>query len=86
MSIAAKSKLVGAAGEHFVLSSLLLQGFIAALAPEGAPNADIIVSTIDGAKLCSLQVKSRSGRGTDGGWHMRPRHENLYSDNFFYEF
>ena len=36
--------LTGAAGEHFVMSELLRRGFIAALAPAGVPNCDIVVT------------------------------------------
>lgn len=38
------SMIVGAAGEHHVLSQLLRRGWIAALAPDGAPNMDILVT------------------------------------------
>lgn len=40
----AASTVLGAAGEHYVMSVLLRHGFIAALAPVGVPNTDIIVS------------------------------------------
>ena len=39
------STLLGAAGEHYVLSQLLRRGYIAALAPIGLPNADIVVTS-----------------------------------------
>jgi hypothetical protein len=84
--VVAASKLIGSSGEHFVMSALLRQGYIAALAPDGAPNVDILVSDINGSRLCSIQVKSRSGKGTDGGWHMRPKHETLVSDRLLYCF
>ncbi len=80
------SSLIGSAGEHFVLSALLHRGLIAAPAPTGAPNVDILVSRPDGSRLCSLQVKSRSGRGRDGGWHMRPKHERIRNSRLFYCF
>ena len=38
------STLVGAAGEYYVLSQLLRRGWIAAPAPDGAPNMDILVT------------------------------------------
>ncbi len=82
----ASSKLIGAAGEHFVMSALLRQGYIAALAPEGAPNIDILLSDLNGTKLLGLQVKSRSGKGSDGGWHMRPKHESIVDDRLLYCF
>ncbi len=86
MRMVSDSKLIGSAGEHFVMSALLRQGYIAALAPEGAPNIDILVSDIDGNRVCAVQVKSRSGKGSDGGWHMRPKHEELSSEGLYYCF
>ena len=38
------STIIGAAGEYHVLSQLLRRGWIAALAPDGAPNMDILVT------------------------------------------
>src|SRR3546814_5267743 len=38
------TSLTGAAGEHFVMSELLRRGMIAALAPAGVPNCDIVVT------------------------------------------
>lgn len=39
------STLVGAAGEYYVLARLCLRNKIAALAPSGVRNADIVIST-----------------------------------------
>lgn len=80
------TSLLGAAGEHYVMSELLRRGYIAALAPAGVPNMDIIVADTEGNRLCSIQVKTRSGRGGDGGWHMSVKHERLCSDALFYCF
>lgn len=68
------------------MSELLRRGFIAALAPQGAPNMDIIVTDVGGDKLCGIQVKTRSGRGGDGGWHMRPKHGAMQAEKLFYCF
>ena len=38
------ARIVGSAGEHFVLCQLLRRGWIATKAPEGAPNMDILVT------------------------------------------
>jgi hypothetical protein len=38
------STILGAAGEHFVMSQLLRRNVTAALAPTGVPNADIVVT------------------------------------------
>ena len=80
-----RSSLIGVAGEHFVLCELLRRGYIAALAPSGVPNIDIVVTNIDGSRLCSIQVKSRS-YGVDQGWHMKKKHEEKLGERFFYCF
>lgn len=81
-----KTTLLGAAGEHFVMSQLLRRGFIAALAPAGVPNCDIVVTDEIGDKLNAIQVKARIEKGSDGGWHMRRKHEEIISPNLFYAF
>ena len=78
--------LTGAAGEHFVMSQLLRRGFIAALAPVGVPNCDIVVTDDIGDRLCAVQVKARNNVGTDGGWHMGKKHEALTAPSLFYCF
>ncbi|MFO1104623.1 MAG: hypothetical protein U1E34_00880 [Amaricoccus sp.] len=83
---ASTTSLLGAAGEHYVMAELLRRGFIASLAPQGVPNMDIVVADISGTQLCAVQVKARLDKGSDGGWHMRPKHEELVSDRLFYAF
>ena len=80
------STILGAAGEHFVMSQLLRRNMIAALAPTGVPNADIVVTDKLGDRLCAVQVKVRRDIGSDGGWHMGQKHEDLTSPNLFYCF
>jgi len=80
------TSLLGAAGEHYIVSELLRRGHIAALAPQGVPNTDIVVTDLTGHRLCTIQVKSRRDKGRDGGWHMGPKHEELVSKNLFYCF
>ncbi len=80
------TSLTGAAGEHLVMSRLLSRGYIAALAPQGVPNFDVVVTSVDGNHLCAFQVKTRWDKGSDGGWHMRPKHEDLENDRIFYCF
>lgn len=84
--MASESTLLGAAGEYLVMSELLRRGFIAGLAPVGVPNADIVVTDIEGSKMCSIQVKSRRDIGADGGWHMKEKHESIISERLFYCF
>lgn len=83
---ASATSLTGAAGEHYVMSELLRRGMIAALAPAGVPNCDIVVTDDIGDRLCAVQVKTRRGVGSDRGWHMRGKHEGLVSPTLFYCF
>ena len=80
------SMLLGAAGEHYVMCQFLRRGLIAALAPVGVPNADLIVTDDIGEQLCAIQVKTRVDKGSDGGWHMRKKHEDIVSENLLYAF
>ncbi len=78
--------LLGAAGEHYIMCQLLRRGLIAALAPVGVPNSDIVVTDAIGEKLCAIQVKTRTEKGSDGGWHMGKKHEAISSPNLLYAF
>lgn len=84
--MASDTSLLGAAGEHFIVCELLRRGYIAALAPQGVPNTDIVVTNITGHSLCTIQVKSRRDKGSDGGWHMGAKHERIIGDRLFYCF
>jgi len=59
---------------------------IAALAPTGVPDADIIVSDRLGSALAAVQVKARREIGRDGGWHMKAKHETMARPLLFYCF
>jgi hypothetical protein len=78
--------LLGAAGEHLVISRLLLRGFLAAQAPHNVRKADILVNHLDSKPPCLIQVKARSGKGSDGGWHMKQKHEEIKDKDMFYCF
>lgn len=80
------SSLLGAAGEHYVMSQLLRRGLIAALAPVGVPTADIVVTDDVGERACAIQVKTRRQLGSDGGWHMKAKHEGIRGASLFYVF
>ena len=81
------SVITGAAGEHFVMAELLRRGLVAAKAPEGVPNFDIVITDIDGERLAAIQVKTRRDFNSgDKGWHMKAKHEKLTSDRIFYVF
>jgi hypothetical protein len=83
---ASNSTILGAAAEHYVMCQLLRRDMIAALAPAGVPDADIIVSNRIGSTLAAVQVKARREIGTDGGWHMKAKHELIKRDLLFYCF
>ena len=80
------STILGAAAEHYVMCQLLRRGKIAALAPAGVPDADIIVSDRVGSALAAVQVKARRDIGADGGWHMKKKHESMERELLFYCF
>ena len=61
------STMLGAAGEHYVMCQLMRRNMIAALAPSGVPDANIIVSDRLGSALAAIQVKTRRALGSDGG-------------------
>jgi hypothetical protein len=82
--MASNSAILGAAGEHYVMSRLLMRGMIAALAPVNAPNADIVVTNKIGDRLCAIQVKAR--KQPRQGWLMNAKHEGLVSPRLFYCF
>ncbi len=68
------------------MCQLLRRGLIAALAPVGVPNCDIVITNDIGERLCALQVKTRREMGSDGGWHMSEKHEKIVSPSLFYCF
>lgn len=68
------------------MSRLLSRGHIAALAPQGVLNFDIVVTSPDGTNLCAFQVKTRWEKGADPGWHMQEKHEVLTNERIFYAF
>jgi hypothetical protein len=78
--------LVGAAGEHLVLSRLLSKGVLAAQAPRGARKADVLVNHLDGKPPCLIQVKTRMGLDSNSGWHMGAKHEVINDKDMFYCF
>jgi len=84
--MSADSQLIGAAGEHLVLSRLLVRGMLAAQAPRGTRKADILVNHLDGKAPCLIQVKARSGKGADVSWHMKAKHEDIKDLDMYYCF
>ena len=68
--MASQSTLLGAAGEHYVMAQLLRRGVIAALAPTGVPNADIVVTDwkADGSSRCKSRRVAKLVMMADGTW------------------
>ena len=54
--MATDKNLIGASGEHLVLSRLLEQGILASQAPRGTRKADILVNPLDGGHPKLIQV------------------------------
>lgn len=79
-----QSTLTGAAGEYYVMYRLLRMGYIAALAPKGVPNADLIVTNVEGELTAVIQVKTKSQKNANGSWQLKAKHEGLKSENLFY--
>ena len=79
-------QLVGAAGEHLVLSRLLSRGLLAAQAPRGTRKVDILVNHLEGLRPSLIQVKTCSGTSANGAWHMSEKHEHIRDEDLFYCF
>jgi hypothetical protein len=87
MSQVTKDKqLIGAAGEHLVLSRLLARGLLASQAPRGTRKADILVNPLDGGRPVLIQVKTTAGSKSRVGWHMNVKHEAVKDKDLFYCF
>lgn len=82
----AKSVFVGAAGEHLVLSRLYTRRLLASLAPQNAPDVDILVNPLDNRKSRVIQVKCTETVGKNRGWTMNDKHLKLVSPKLFYCF
>lgn len=77
--------LVGPPGEHWVLYRLYRAGTLAALAPPGVPEVDILVLDSPHDIVAGIQVKTRT-KGADGGWPMRAKHEGIRDPRLYYAF
>jgi hypothetical protein len=77
--------MIGAAGEHLVLSRLLSMGLLAAQAPRGVRKVDILVNPLGGGEATLIQVKTRSASGRRG-WAMNEKHEGIDDEDLFYCF
>lgn len=77
--------LVGAAGEHLVLSRLLARGFLASPAPRGTEKIDIVVSNKDGKSSFRIQVKTTEG-SLENGWFLNSKNETQSEPDLYYCF
>ena len=76
-----QSSVVGAAGEHLVLSELLKRGYIAGLAPFNVKDYDIVVLNQDGTNSFPIQVKTTASNKR--GWIMQDKHEKPIKDLYY---
>ena len=75
--------LVGAAGEHLVLSRLLTRGLLASPAPRGARKVDILVNSLEDKAPFLVQVKTTMN-GVRQGWTMHAKHEQFRDSDIYY--
>jgi hypothetical protein len=71
---------LGAAGEHLVLSKLLLEGFIAGAAPDFTKDFDLVVVSKDGNDSAPIQVKTTRNKSS---WIMKKKHESVIDNLIF---
>jgi hypothetical protein len=79
-------QLIGAAGEHLVLSRLLACDLLASQAPRGTRKADILVNPLDGGRPLLIQVKTRTGKPGVLSWAMTGKSELISEKDLFYCF
>lgn len=61
--------LIGTAGEYYVCAELCSRGYLALLTPKNNPLFDVVVTTQDGSRSVSVQVKTRSIHNKQG-WKL----------------
>jgi len=79
-----ESTLVGVAGEYLVAGELSLRGYIASITLRNSRGIDIIVSSSDGTKSASIQVKTNSSGNAK--WILNKKAESFEADNHYYVF
>ena len=62
-----QSAVLGASGEHLILSQLLRLNFVAGKAPDNTKDYDLIVLNKDGTTSSPIQVKTSGHRGLSLG-------------------
>lgn len=69
MNIHIGNNLVGMAGEYYVCAELCRRGYLALITPKSNPLFDVVVTTPDGTRSVSIQVKTRSVHNKQG-WKL----------------
>ena len=78
-------QLIGAAGEHLVLSRLLQRGILASLSPFNAFKADILVNPLNGGSASYIQVKTTT-KVNKSEWNVSEKDLKHNDKNMFYCF
>lgn len=78
-------QLIGAAGEHLVLSRLLQRGILSSLSPFNAFKADILVNPVNGGEASYIQVKTTT-KVNKSEWNVSEKDLNHDDKNMFYCF
>ena len=79
------SSLLGAGGEHLVLSRLLTRGVLASAAPQGFESVDILVQPKATGGPHSVQVKATFS-SEKVGWWLSQKHELITDPELIYCF
>ncbi len=82
MGVKLETTLVGVAGEYLVAGELSLRGYIASITLRNSRGIDIIVSSADGSRSATLQVKTNSSGKPD--WILNKKAETFSADNHYY--
>ena len=79
-----QQNLIGAAGEHLVLSRLLQREIPSALSPFNTYKADIFVNSLDGKDAAYIQVKTTTSKKQ--AWKVSEKDMKHQDMNMFYCF
>lgn len=85
MAKSLSNSLLGAAGEHLVLSRLLSRGVLASAAPTGFEAVDILVQPLSPSGPRTVQVKATLS-SEKVGWWLSEKHERISDPGLIYCF
>jgi hypothetical protein len=83
------------AGEHFVAYKLSALGYLVALTKSGSPSVDLMVSSLDGQKTVTIQVKTGNAPHTTykrnlskqhWAWRVGEKAKEIHGESVFYVF